>query len=93
MVIYSFEWDDEKDAINQKRHRVSFGDAQEAFYDPNRVIAQDEAHSGDEPRFFCIGQTPKGILPVRFTVRGRNIRIIGAGKWRKWSKFYETQQA
>lgn len=38
---------------------------------------------------FCIGQTPKGILTVRFTVRGRNIRIIGAGKWRKWSKFYE----
>jgi uncharacterized DUF497 family protein len=80
MVIYSFEWDEEKDAINQKRHRISFTDAQEAFYDPNRIIAQDEAHSEDEPRFFCIGQTPKGILTVRLTMRGRNIRIIGAGK-------------
>jgi uncharacterized protein len=93
MVIYSFEWDEEKDAINQKRHRISFTDDQEAFYDPNRIIAQDEAHSEDEPRFFCIGQTPKGILTVRFTMRGRNIRIIGAGKWRKWSKFYEAEQA
>jgi uncharacterized protein len=89
MVIYSFEWDDEKDAINQKRHRISFADAQEAFYDRNRIIAQDEQHSDDEARFFCIGQTPKGILTVRFTMRGRNIRIIGAGKW---SKFYETRQ-
>jgi uncharacterized protein len=92
MVIYSFEWDEEKDAINQKRHRISFTDDQEAFYDPNRIIAQDEAHSEDEPRFFCIGQTPKGILTVRFTTRGHNIRIIGAGRWRKWSKFYETEQ-
>jgi uncharacterized DUF497 family protein len=89
MVQYSFEWDDHKDPLNQKRHGVAFADAQEAFYDQHRIVAQDEAHSEDEPRFFCIGQTPKGILTVRFTVRGRNIRIIGAGKWRKWSTFYE----
>jgi uncharacterized DUF497 family protein len=89
MVQYFFEWDGDKDALNQERHGVAFVDAQEAFYDRHRIIAQDEAHSEDEPRFFCIGQTPKGILTVRFTVRGRNIRIIGAGKWRKWSKFYE----
>jgi predicted DNA binding CopG/RHH family protein len=25
---------------------------------------------------------------VRFTMRGQNIRIIGAGNWRKWRKFY-----
>ena len=89
MVKYSFEWDDEKDAINQKRHRIAFVDAQEAFYDRNRIIAHDAAHSGEEPRFFCIGKTPKGILTVRFTMRGHNIRIIGAGNWRKWSRFYE----
>jgi uncharacterized DUF497 family protein len=89
MVQYSFEWDHHKDDLNQKQHGVAFVDAQEVFYDRHRIVAQDEAHSEDEPRFFCIGQTPKGILTVRFTVRGRNIRIIGAGKWRKWSKFYE----
>ncbi len=89
MVKYSFEWDEEKDAINQERHGVAFVDAQEAFFDGKRIIAQDEAHSEDEPRFFCIGKTGKGILTVRFTIRGRNVRIIGAGNWRKWSKFYE----
>ena len=81
--------DDLKDALNQKRHGVAFFDAQEAFYDRHRIVAQDETHSDDEPRFFCIGQTPKGILNGRFTPPRRNIRIIGAGKWRKWSKFYE----
>lgn len=89
MVQYSFEWDDRKDTLNQQRHGVAFVDAQEDFYDRQRIVAQDEAHSDEEPRFFCIGQTPKGILTVRFTVRGHNIRIIGAGKWRKWSKFNE----
>ena len=92
MVKYSFEWDDHKDALNQKQHGVAFVEAQEAFYDLHRIVAQDSAHSEDEPRFFCIGQTPKGILTVRFTVRGRNIRIIGAGKWRKWSRFYEKKR-
>jgi hypothetical protein len=92
MVEYPFEWDEEKDATNQARHGVAFVDAQEAFFDRNRIIAQDEAHSEDEPRFFCIGKTRKGILTVRFTMRGRSIRIIGAGNWRKWSKFYEKKR-
>ena len=89
MVKYHFEWDDEKDAINQKRHGIAFVDAQEVFYDKHRVITQDDLHSTEEERLFCIGKTPKGILTVRFTVRGRTIRIIGAGNWRKWRKFYE----
>ncbi len=89
MVKYFFEWDAEKDEINQQRHGVAFIDAQEAFYDENRIIAQDEQHSESEERLFCIGKTPKGILTVRFTMRGQNIRIIGAGNWRKWRKFYE----
>jgi uncharacterized DUF497 family protein len=92
MVRYFFEWDDEKDVINQKLHGVAFADAQDAFYDENRIIAHDEAHSEKEERFFCIGETPNGILTVRFTVRGHHIRIIGAGNWRKWRKFYEKNR-
>ncbi len=92
MVKYLFEWDDDKDIINQKRHGVCFADAQEAFYDKNRIIARDDSHSEKEDRLFCIGKTPQGILTVRFTVRGNNIRIIGAGNWRKWRKFYEKER-
>jgi hypothetical protein len=41
----TFEWDDEKDRENQKKHSVSFAVAQRAFLDPKRVIAQDVKHS------------------------------------------------
>jgi len=34
----SFEWDDDKNRINQKKHRISFKTAQYAFSDPNRLI-------------------------------------------------------
>jgi len=36
-----FEWDDKKDLINRKKHGVSFYDAQKAFLDAQRVIAED----------------------------------------------------
>jgi len=36
-----FEWDDRKNRINQRKQGVSFQEAQYAFLDPDRVIAQD----------------------------------------------------
>ncbi len=86
-----FEWDDEKDQRNQKKHGVGFHLARYVFADPQRVIAEDEAHSSDEDRFFCIGQVGDGILTVRFTYRVDAIRIIGAGYWRKGRQLYEKQ--
>ncbi|GMR18632.1 MAG: hypothetical protein BMS9Abin33_1062 [Gammaproteobacteria bacterium] len=41
----SFDWDPEKDLANQIKHGVSFSEAQYAFADPNRVIAEDLTHS------------------------------------------------
>ena len=85
----SFEWDPEKDIENQKLHEVAFELAQYAFADPDRVIAEDLAHSQDEQRFFCFASVGERIITVRFTVRGTNIRIFGAGYWRKGKKTYE----
>ena len=87
----SFEWDPDKDAANQRRHGVSFAEAQRAFLDPDRVIACDMAHSWSESRFYCFGQVPEGILTVRFTYRGSVIRIIGAGYWRRGKRMYEAR--
>ncbi len=86
-----FEWDDEKHRINQEKHRVGFRLARYVFADPQRVIAEDAAHSSGEDRFFCIGRVGDGILTVRFTYRGDAIRIIGAGYWRKGKQLYEEQ--
>lgn len=86
-----FDWDGEKDRLNQEKHGVSFSLAQLAFADPRRVIAEDISHSSQEKRLYCIGKVNDDILTVRFTCRNRVIRIFGAGYWRKGKKIYEEQ--
>jgi uncharacterized protein len=87
----TFEWDEEKDKENQSKHGTSFLTAQQAFLDPQRVIAEDINHSTEENRYYCIGRVGEGILTVRFTYRGNVIRIYGAGYWRKGRKTYEDE--
>ncbi len=87
----NFEWDDAKEASNLAKHGVPFIEAVAAFADPHRVILPDVAHSGSEPRWYCLGCVSDAILTVRFTRRGDKIRIIGAGYWRKGKELYETQ--
>ena len=86
-----FEWNDLKDIENQQKHGVSFQEAQYAFLDKNRVIAEDLEHSQNEKRYYCFGlnEQGNGILTVRFTYRSGRIRIFGAGYWRKGKKTYE----
>lgn len=87
-----FEWDEAKNKLNQRKHRISFNEAQKAFLDKYRVIAEDLDHSDDkEQRYFCFGKTHDGIVTVRFTMRKNSIRIIGAGYWRKGKKIYEEE--
>lgn len=86
-----FDWDPVKDAANRRKHGVSFGEAQLAFLDPDRVIARDIRHSREEQRYYCFGRVSEGILTVRFTYRGNVIRIIGAGYWRRGKKLYEAR--
>lgn len=71
-----FEWDAEKDRTNREKHHVSFTEAQEAFLDPHRVIARDLEHSQAEERYYCFGIVKGGVLTVRFTYRGKVIRIL-----------------
>ena len=87
----SFEWDEEKNAENLRKHGVDFETAQYAFIDPNRVIAEDLAHSKTEKRYYVFGKVKGGVLTVRFTYRNDSIRIIGAGYWRMGKKIYEKQ--
>ena len=85
----TFEWDENKNYENIRKYQVSFEKAQDTFFDANRMILEDIKHSGSEKRYFCIGKTDEGILTVRFTLRGQNIRIFGAGYWRQGKKLYE----
>src|SRR5215208_5064039 len=85
----NFEWDENKDIENRKKHGVSFYEAQQAFLDPDRLIAEDLEHSAEEARYYCFGRVGEGIMTVRFTYRAKKIRIIGAGYWRKGKKIYD----
>ncbi len=81
MTDRNFEWDETKNLYNQENHGVSFNEAQHAFLDGSRIIAEDVAHSHDENRYLCFGlnEEQTGILTVRFTYRNSRIRIFGAG--------------
>ncbi|MDX2112328.1 MAG: BrnT family toxin [Alphaproteobacteria bacterium] len=83
-----FEWDPAKDAANKRKHGVSFEQAKQAFYDQQRIMAEDVHHSQNEGRLFCYGRTQNGILTVRFTMRGDVVRIFGAAYWREGRKIY-----
>jgi len=87
----NFEWDEGKNTANLRKHGVSFYEAQYAFLDQNRVIAEDLNHSQREQRYYCFGLNREGtgVLTVRFTFRSGRIRIFGAGYWRRGKKIYE----
>jgi len=88
----SFDWDPVKDLANQLKHDISFLEAQYVFADPNRIIAEDLAHSNNkEKRYFCFGKVGGGVVTVRFTYRAGVIRIFGAGYCRKGKKIYERE--
>ncbi len=88
----NFEWDKQKSITNQEKHDISFEEAQYAFFDNYRLILEDEKHSSNEKRYFCIGQIERGIVTVRFTMRD-NIRIIGAGFWREGRRRYHERNS
>jgi len=96
MVILDveFEWDDEKERINVKKHKVNFMEALDTFYDPKGFQLLDEAHSGSEKRFYWIGVSKSGrVLTTYYTKRGSKVRIIGSAEWRKFRRlYYETAQ-
>ena len=41
MVNLGFEWDEKKDALNKKRHGVSFTEAQTVFADENGLLLDE----------------------------------------------------
>ena len=74
-----FEWDEGNLLKNWEKHRVSASECEQVFFNQPLVMADDERHSGQEPRFYGLGQTDSGRrLFVVFTMRGTLIRVISA---------------
>lgn len=89
-----FEWDNNKNQINKKKHDVDFDEAKTVFYDANALVIDDPEHSQDEERFVILGMSNKpSLLVVCHCYRQSEtvIRIISARKATKTEKkqYYE----
>jgi len=77
------EWDKKKNKSNQKKHGVSFEEAETVFYDENAVEFYDNIHSSAENRFLLLGLSYKlrTILVCHCLKENETIiRIISARK-------------
>ena len=92
MDTLKFEWDENKNHINQKKHGVSFYEATTVFYDDSALVIQDPEHSESEERFLILGMSSNArLLIVCHCLRESEtvIRIISARKATKSeSSFY-----
>jgi hypothetical protein len=81
------EWDEAKNLANQRKHGISFEEAEKLFAeDSDYLEIFDEGHSESEDRFLAIGPILHGIVLVAWTERDEEtIRIISA----RWASEHE----
>ena len=93
METIQFEWDENKNQINQRKHGISFREAKTVFYDEEALVIDDPEHSETEDRFIILGLSSKANLLVAIFPNGiyavRDLLIDGvpvseaAGKEKK----------
>ena len=83
MTSIRFCWDDNKNLANQRKHGVSFEEAQSVFFDENALEYYDPDHSIGEDRYLLLGLSYRlRVLVVSYCFRkdDSEIRIISARK-------------
>lgn len=75
MIPHKLEWDDNKNAANQKRHGVGF-EAARTFDWSTRTEIEDRRFDYGEDRLIAIGFIADRLFTMAFTYRGEKIRII-----------------
>jgi uncharacterized protein len=78
-----FEWDDNKNSSNIRKHGVSFEEAQTVFFDENAIEFDDPDHSIQEEPFILLGLSQSlKVLVVGHCYQSQDlkIRIISARK-------------
>ncbi len=81
--MYIFDWDENKNQINQKKHGIDFDEASSVFYDERAILFDDPEHSEWEERFILLGMSNiTNICVVCHCYRESDtvIRIISARK-------------
>ena len=86
MIGLQFDWDENKNRTNRRKHGISFEEARSAFYDERAKVYADPDHSEQEDRFILLGVSFRlRVLVVCHCSRegDRIIRIISARKANK----------
>ena len=74
-----FQWDKGNSLKNWLKHRVSEGEAEQAFFNEPIFLVMDPGHSQTEARYQSLGYTDEGRqLFIVFTIRKALVRIISA---------------
>ncbi|MCP5061478.1 MAG: BrnT family toxin [Ignavibacteriae bacterium] len=75
-----FEWDENKNEVNIKKHSIAFEDAAKVFF--NKRIVKP-SNRKNEKLFITIGEVNNHIVTIAYTLRDNKIRIISARKARE----------
>jgi hypothetical protein len=90
-----FEWDSQKAASNEKKHGISFEEAQSVFFDEQALLLEDPQPRHEEERLVLLGLSAslRLLVVVVHALRERDvIRIISARKaTRKETREYEIR--
>ena len=77
-----FQWDDEKNLSNQRKHGLSFDEARRLFESGvNYLEIFDVEHSESEDRFIAIGPIRRGLVLLVWTERDEDVVRIISARW------------
>ncbi|MBR4702998.1 MAG: BrnT family toxin [Oscillospiraceae bacterium] len=68
LVGVAFEYDEEKEQINIRKHGISFRTAARVFFDDDYIEGFDHSHSDDEKRYNVIGDISAGNAKLRAAI-------------------------
>lgn len=75
----NFEWDQGNIEKNFFKHKLSYIQIEEVFFNTPLLIFDDFEHSKTEPRMYALGHDNKfNLLTITFTIRENRVRVISA---------------
>jgi len=91
--LEGFEWDQSNMEKNWEKHRVSYLECEEVFFNQPLLVQEDEIHSKFEPRYYVLGRPNDGRhLFIVFTIRRNKITVRSARNMsRRERRIYREQ--
>ena len=86
-----YDWDAGNKEKSWIKHKVTFWECEQAFFNTPLKVFEDFGHAIKEKRFLAYGETNSGRrLTVVFTMRRNKVRVIsGRDQNKKEEKIYE----